>query len=227
MKPDRSPSEYLKEMKAHPDEEFRLLCLSSFEGFKHMLEFLPQKLSAALKSLSLEGYEVGEVQKLRLKRSKDTRSSALLASFLAKKERQAIKSRLPEWRGGNKKTKPAWRGSQVKSQYAIGVNERRLLAVCMKQMYDDCEGEAGWLEDLKASLNFQRLSVGVPKNVITWAYRRIASDGLTRREKEPLSVALEMSRQELGLPEVGLETLHGYYSEGTTLLKQSRKSIKT
>lgn len=122
----------------------------------------------------------------------------------------------------NTRTNPAWRDEEKLKQYARRVNERKLLAACIKDMYENCEGEAGWIEDLKQDSNYQLLSKEIPSEVIAWVVKRVASEDLPSREREPLSIACEMARQELGQPEQSIETLRDYYGTGSKLLKKDR-----
>jgi len=121
------------------------------------------------------------------------------------------------------KTHPDWRGEETRKRFAQKVNDRKALATCIKDKYEECDYEPGWTEDLKADATYERLSSGVPQPVIECAIRRAASD-ISERERQPLSIALEMSRLELGLQEQDIETLHKYYAEGVKLLKADRRS---
>lgn len=125
--------------------------------------------------------------------------------------------------GGDRRTKPAWREKEILKQYARRVNERRLLAECIKKMYEDCLGEDGWTQDLRQDSNFQRLSQGAHDETIAWAIKQVASeDTIPQREREPLSIACEVARQELDLPEQDIETLRSYYTEGKKLIQRTR-----
>jgi hypothetical protein len=44
----------------------------------------------------------------------------------------------------------------------------------------------------------------------------------SQRQREPVSIACEMARRELGLPEQETETLRGYHQDGNKLLKRDR-----
>lgn len=131
-----------------------------------------------------------------------------------------IKPHLPATK--HVRTHPDWRGDDTRKQYSQRVNERKLLATCIKDMFEECEHGPGWMVDLKNDPTFQRLSLDVPKEVIEFAMKRVASDGASDRERQPLSVALEMARRELELQEQDIETLHKYYAEGSKLLKAER-----
>lgn len=120
------------------------------------------------------------------------------------------------------RTHPDWRGSDTLKQYAQLVNDRRSLATCIKDMYEDCDQAPGWMEDLKDDSTFQRLSLGVPQSLVDWAMKRVAVDGLPSREQEPLSIACEMARRELDLPEQNVETLRNHYADGNRLIKAQR-----
>jgi hypothetical protein len=150
-------------------------------------------------------------------------STEEIKKMIQKSAWNEIKPHLGVTHGGDRRTKPAWRDSELLKSYAQRVNDRRLLAECIKNMYEDCLGEDGWIQDLHQDSNFQRLSQGVPDETIAWAIRRAASeDSVPQREREPLSIACEIARQELGLPEQDIETLHTYYKEGKKLNQQKR-----
>lgn len=134
-----------------------------------------------------------------------------------------IKPHLGVTKGGNTRTNPAWRDESTLRQYAQKVTDRKLLATCIKDMFEECEGEAGWIADLKESSNYRLLSKEVPDEVIAWAVKRVASEELPAREREPLSIACEIARRELKLPEQSTETLRDYDGTGEKLLRQDRK----
>lgn len=224
---DMSDDEYTEQLKVDfremdPKDRGRIVNTIS-AVVVYMMEHLPEKLNDAILQLSIESRHNMIILEQRRLGSQDIPSPAELANFVGKMEREATKRRLPEVRGGDKKTKPEWRGPETKKRYAERVNHRRPLTRCIKDIFDDWDSDAGWIEDLRQNPTFQQLSSGVSEKILRWAIRRIASENMTGREREPLSVALEMTRQELGLPEVELETLHGYYTEGTKLLKKARK----
>ncbi len=134
-----------------------------------------------------------------------------------------VKPHIGVTHGGDRRTKPAWRDKEVHKQYAQRVNDKRSLAECIKNMYDECLGEDGWIQDLYQDSTYQRLSQDVADEIITWAIRRVASgDTIPQREREPLSIACEMARQELDLPDQDIETLRSYYTEGKKLIQQDR-----
>ena len=197
-----------------------------FHRLFHMLAHLPDSLNAALALLFAESARDAEIARGKERGSTDIPSAAKFAKWATKEQREFIMARLPQMRGGNKKTKPTWRDEANLRRYAERVNERWLLSICIKDMYDECDGEPGWIEDLKQDSSFQRLSVDVPKKTVTWAIKRIASDKMAARTREPLSIACEMARQELDFPEQGLETLHRYYTTGNELIKKTRKKPK-
>lgn len=88
-------------------------------------------------------------------------------------------------------------------------------------MYEDCLGEDGWIQDLRQDSNFQKLSQDMPDETISWAVRQVASeDTIPQRERE--SIACEIARQELDLPEQDIETLRSYYTEGKKLIQKDR-----
>jgi hypothetical protein len=121
------------------------------------------------------------------------------------------------------RTPPDWRGEETLKRYAQQVTDRRALATRIREMYEDCLEGPGWMEDLKTDSTFERLSVGVPEPVLVWAMKRVASDESgSERERQAVSIALEMARQELALPELDIETLRNKYDEGNKLLKADR-----
>lgn len=137
---------------------------------------------------------------------------------------EEVKPHLGVIHGGNRRTDSAWQGNEVRMKYAQRTNERHLLAESIKAMYEDCLGDDGWTEDLRQDSTFQRLSLGVPDEIIAWAIKQVASeDTIPRREREPLSIACIMACQELGLPKQEIETLRSYYTEGKTLIQQKRR----
>jgi hypothetical protein len=121
------------------------------------------------------------------------------------------------------RTNPAWT-PESKKEFAQRVSDRRGLAARIKEMFDDCEGEETWVEDLKQDSTFQLLEPAVDQDSIKWAIKRIASEDLPPRDREPLSVACEIARRELDLPEQVIETLRNYYSEGIRAVKADRKA---
>lgn len=134
-----------------------------------------------------------------------------------------VKPHLGITQGGNRRTLADWQGEEVLIKYSQRTNELRLLAESIKDVFDDCIGEAGWIEDLRKNSNFQKLSQGVSDEIIDWAIRRVASDEtISKREREPLSIACEMARKELNLPEQDIETLRSYHIKGRSLTKQNR-----
>jgi hypothetical protein len=132
---------------------------------------------------------------------------------------RGVKPHLPSTK--HVRTHPDWRGDDTKRGFARKVNDRKALATCIKDKYEECDFEAGWIEDLQQDSTYQLLSTDVPKNVIEHGIKRVASE-LSERELQPLSVALEMARLELVLKEQDIETLHKYYAEGIRLLKADR-----
>lgn len=131
-----------------------------------------------------------------------------------------IKPHLPQDR--NTRTNRAWRDEGTLKQYARRVSDRTPLVSSIKDMYEDCEGEAGWIEDLQLDSTYQLLSRDVPDEILIWARKRVASDDMSAREREPRSIACEMARRELDLPEQSVETLREYYRDGAKLLRQER-----
>ncbi len=123
----------------------------------------------------------------------------------------------------NRRTQSQWRGEAIRKKYSQRVNDRYALACRVKEMYEECDYAPGWMEDLKQDSTFKLLSINIPdKTVIEWAMKRVASDNISSREREERSIACEMARRELDLPEQDIETLRNYYLEGNKLLKKDR-----
>jgi|ERR1041384_5444215 hypothetical protein len=126
--------------------------------------------------------------------------------------------------GGNRRTPLAWQDNGTLTQYAQRVDDRLPLVRRIKDMYEDCLGGDGWTEDLQQDSTFQKLSQGVPTEIIHYANRRVASNEIPAREREPLSIACEIAQQELGLPKQDVETLRSYYTAGRSQITQQRRS---
>lgn len=131
-----------------------------------------------------------------------------------------LKPHLPSTR--HSRTPQDWRSPEQLKEYAEKVNERRLLATCIKNMYEDCEHDEGWIGDLKQNSNFIGLSVGIDEDTLTWSIRCVADDNLSDRDRQPLSIALEMARRELRLTELDVETLRNKFEEGNKAIKAER-----
>jgi len=61
--------------------------------------------------------------------------------------------------------------------------------------------------------------VGIDEDTLKWAIRCVADDNLTERERQPLSIALEIARRELKLTELDVETLRNKFEEGNKAIK--------
>lgn len=120
------------------------------------------------------------------------------------------------------RTPTDWRSDEQVKKYAERVNERRLLARCIKDKYLECDEAPGWISDLKEDPNFNKLSAGVAQGALDRAIRRTADDNLSDRERQPLSIALDMARFELELSELDIETLGNKYDAGNKILKAAR-----
>jgi hypothetical protein len=86
-------------------------------------------------------------------------------------------------------------------------------------MYKRCDGAEEWAADLQQSTNFQRLSYGIPPQIIKSAIKRAADESLAQDEREPRAIANEMARQELileglDLTEQDAGTLEKYRTKG-------------
>lgn len=227
---DRTEEEHAELIKfalAHQEPEERAKMLYPYYSILwYMAEYTPQKLNDALSKLLAEARLKIVIDHRKKHGSTPMPAIKEFTEWLAKEERKAASKRLPEVRGGTRKTKPAWKDQAMLRRYAELVTERRILCQCIKDMYDLCEGDDSWVEDLKSSSNYQRLSVTVPSAILTWAIKRAATDTLPKREREPLAIACEMARQELQLPKQKVETLRNYYGDGNKLLKQDRREAK-
>jgi hypothetical protein len=132
-----------------------------------------------------------------------------------------LKPHLPSTR--HSRTPTDWRSDETLKSYARQVTDRKALATRIREMYEECDHAPGWMEDLKSDSTFERLSVGVSQVVLNWAMKRVASDeSATDRQRQALSVALEMARQELDLTELDIETLRNKNDDGNRLLKAHR-----
>lgn len=131
-----------------------------------------------------------------------------------------LKPHLPSTK--HSRTPQDWRSPEHLKEYAEKVNERRLLATCIKNMYEDCDHDEGWINDLKQSPNFVGLSTGIDEDTLTWAIRRVADDNVSDRDRQPLSIALEIARRELKLTELDVETLRNKFEEGNKAIKTQR-----
>ena len=187
----------------------------------HIAEYTPQKLNDAINNLFAEAHLKIVIDREKKLGSAQLPSVKQFTEWLAKRERKAASKRLPEVRGGTRKTKPEWKDKAMLRRYAELVTERRVLCQCIKDVYDLCEGDDSWVEDLKQDSTYQRLSENVPSASLTWAIRRVATDTLPKREKESLAIACEIGRQELELPKQKTETLRSYYKSGRKLLQQA------
>jgi hypothetical protein len=186
----------------------------------HLPRMVGDMFSAAIKGQSIAGYnKIAE----NLNSPEKMLSTPEIKKMVTESFWNEIKPHVGVTKGGNTRTNPAWRDENTLRRYAQKVTDRKLLATCIKDMYEECEGEPGWIDDLKQSSNYRLLSKEVSDEVIAWAVKRVASEGLPPREREPLSIACEMARQELKLPEQSIETLRDYYASGENLLKQDRK----
>jgi hypothetical protein len=191
----------------------------------HVFEFLPAKVSEAIVQLSAEANYFAAMLNQRDRGAKGP-SPAKFADFVAKRERKFIIARLPKAQRDSSKTNPAWRNPSTLKQYATLVGSRKLLVRSIKQVHAEYSGASGWTEYLDENSDFQMLRTGVSKPVLNWAIKRAADDGLSKREREPLSIACEMARQELNLDKQELQTLRNYYTKGAGLLKQDRSQRK-
>jgi hypothetical protein len=222
-----SEDDYYKQLEEYfktlTEQENQELIMPAISAMWHMMEFLPQKLNDAIISLAIEGRH-----KNVMRRQKDLGraipSPAKFAEQIAKREKSAVQSRLPKLQPT--KTKPAWQSTNNLREFAGKVEARVLLCQCMKNMYERCDFDEGWVEDLNQDEQFKLLSAGVLPAAIGWAIRRIGDDSLETREKEETLIACEVARQELDLPYQEIHTLRGYYLDGLKFLQAERKKRK-
>jgi hypothetical protein len=121
------------------------------------------------------------------------------------------------------RTNPAW-NAESKKEFAQRVSDLKGLTTRMKEVFDDCDGDDYWVPELRADATFKLLSPAVSEDSILWAIRRIGSEDLPPREREPLSIACEIARMELDLPEQDIETLRNYYGDGFKAIRTDRKA---
>jgi len=197
--------------------------LPSFSAMWHMMEYMPRKVNDAIAHLVLEGRQK-VVIKQQQELGRSVPSPAKFADQLAKIERDAIKKRLPKVQPT--KTKPAWQNENNLRRFAEKVNARHLLCQCMKNIYDRADFLDEWVEDLLHDKDFTLLSKDVPDEGIKWAIRQIGDDKVSPRDKEPVLIACEISRQELDFPFQEIQTLRGYYLSGLKLLRANRNKQK-
>ena len=212
--------DYIESLSAK--EQFQVL-LPSFSAMWHMLEHMPKKMHDALVQLAMEGRQKVIIKQQR-ELGKSVPSPAKFAEQLAKIEKDAIKSRLPKLKPT--KTKPAWQNADNLRGFAERVMVRQLLCQCMKNVYDRCDFLDDWADDLRHDEQFRLLSSEVSQEAITWAIRQIGDDRISPRDRETVLVACEIARRELDLPFQEIQTLRGYYQEGTRLLRADRNKRK-
>lgn len=189
----------------------------------YMMEYLPEKLNSGILQLSIEARHnliILEQQRLG---SKDIPSPAELADWVGKAERDATKRRLPEIRGGDKKTKPDWKSPDTLKQYAQRVDDRKALVGQIKYVFSDCLEDESWIGDLKVDRTYMTLAQGIPEKILGWAIKRVADANARELEREPQAVACEMARRELGLTFIESTTQQEKYRAGKKLIKQRKR----
>jgi hypothetical protein len=223
----------IQESETEFEEEIKKRCDSAAEFWvtekaKRIAEQISLHLPGMVGDMfcaAIKGQTFADLQKLREELGSPDKKLSVkdFKKIVLDSHWREVKPHIGITHGGDRRTKPAWREKEVLKKYAQRVNDRRLLAECVKNMYEDCLGEDGWIQDLRQDSTFQSLSQGVVDETITWAIKQVASeDNVPQREREPLSIACEMSRQELDLPEQDIETLRSYYTEGKKLIQQDR-----
>jgi hypothetical protein len=224
--PDISDEEYAQHFhalyEAASPEAKRAISEPFFGMLAYLFKFLPAKLSDAVRDLCFEAFysevasqkgEAGEAG------TKSTRE--IVVKKLLREERKAILARFPKVERQSK-TKPAWKNDATLVEFANLVSLRQLLVQAIKKTYDNSDGDEDWTTYLQESNDYQLLKTGVPKATIKLAIRRIGDTNLSKREKEPLSIACETACRELDLPLQKTQTLRAYYSKGKNLKKKVR-----
>ena len=188
---------------------------------RHFPGMVADMIIAAIKGQTF--YDLVEMSKAF---GKDIPSSQPIKKAVQDIAWRDLKPHLPSTR--HSRTPPDWRTEETVKRYAQQVTDRKALATRIREVYEECDHAPGWMEDLKTDSTFERLSVGVPKDALDWAMKRVASDERESdsRERQAVSIALEMARRELGLTELDIETLRNKNDEGNKLLKADRLKKK-
>lgn len=215
--PDISDEEYAQHFHALYDaaspEAKRAIGRPFLGMLAYVFKFLPAKLSDAVRDLCIEAFysevasEKGDVGQTRTKSTRE-----IIVKRLVSEERKAILARFPKVERQSK-TKPAWKNDATLVDFANLVSLRQLLVQAIKKTYDNSDGDEDWTTDLQESKDYQLLKTGVPNALINLAIRRVGDTNLSKREREPLSIACEVSCRELDLPLQKTETLRAYYSK--------------
>jgi len=224
--PDISDEEYAQYFQALYDAASPEVKKAIGEPFLSMLayvfKFLPSRLSDALRDLCFEAnYSAVASQKSEAGEAGTKSIREIVVKKLLRAERQAILARFPKVERQSK-TKPAWKNDSTLVDFANLVSRRKLLVQAIKKTHDDSDGDEGWTTELLESNNYKLLKTEVPKTIVNLAIRRVADTNLTKREREPLSIACEMACRELDLPLQKPQTLRAYCSKGQRLKKKAR-----
>jgi hypothetical protein len=193
-----------------------------YSMIEYMFQYLPTKMKDSMQQLSGEAFHYAMVEKQKERGTEKLLSPTRLADKIIKAERKAILARLPKIERHSSKTKPAWKDDATLMRYAELVNSRRLLVQAIKKAHVDSGGLEGWTDDLRDSGDYTLLKTGIPQSILSRAIRRVADAKLSKRDREPLSIACDLARQELDLPSQKPQTLRVYYTKGSALLKKLR-----
>jgi hypothetical protein len=187
----------------------------------HTFEYLPEQLTESLVQLLAEGYYEG-IKPVVARRGLPMQARPAFADDMLKRQRRLILARLPKSKSSNTRTKPRWKDPTALMAYARLVNSRKLLTEIIKKTHDRADGADDWRDDLADNSDYQLLRPSVPPTTLEWALRRVAED-VAKRDREPLALACEMARQELGLDTQKPQTLRNYYLRGVQLSKRNRR----
>jgi hypothetical protein len=224
--PDMSEEEYAEYFQALYDaaspEAKRAIGEPFLDMLAYVFKFLPPKLSDAVRDLCFEAHYSAVASAKGEARDARTKSiRQIVFKKLLRAERKAILARFPKVERQSK-TKAAWKDDATLVDFANRVSLRQHLVLAIKKTYDNSDGDEDWSTDLQESKDYQLLITGVPKATINLAIRRVGDTNLSKREREPLSIACEMARRELDLPLQKTQTLRAYYSKGQNLKKKVR-----
>jgi hypothetical protein len=118
--------------------------------------------------------------------------------------------------GGDNRSRYNWEDPENLMSFASKVEELSPLWKYIKRFYNTNCDDPGWASMLRESSKFKALAGQhgvVPDDLL----RRITNQSLNKREREPLTLALEHARRLLGIPEYKSGTLRPYYESGKKL----------
>jgi len=213
--------DYLASPKSSEKEKSDILFVL-FGTLMYMCEHLPEKMNSANMALWLEAGQNVVIVRGKVAGRTDIPSPTEFAKWIAKLEKDATKRRLPEPRGGDKKTKPDWKSPASLEAYARRVEDLKPLVRQLKHVFSECLEDEGWITDLKADRTYLALSQGIPEKALKWAITRTADGNASEAEREPQAIACEMARQELNLTFIEMPTQQEKYRAGKALIRKSR-----